>query len=87
MLGISLIMFHLCSEYLEFTCVWNIWILLVLDIFQIFGWLPSLQISAFYFSNFEKADCTKFAVMVGWSLGWSVSPLIFLLFYNKLEQK
>ena len=38
-----------------------------------------LQISAFYFPTFEKADCTIFAL----SVGRSVSPLIFLLlFYN-----
>ena len=30
----------------------------------------------FYFLIFEKADCSIFAMLVGWSVGWSTSPLI-----------
>ena len=41
------------------------------------------QISAFYFPTFEKADCTIFALLVG----RSVSTLIFVFLYNRLEQK
>ena len=42
-----------------------------------------LQTSAFYFPTFEKADCTMFALLAGRSM----SPLTFLLLYNRLEQK
>ena len=40
-----------------------------------------LLISAFYFQTFEKADCTIFALSVGWP------PSIFLLLYSRKEQK
>ena len=40
-----------------------------------------LRISAFYSPTFEKAVCTIFAL----SVGWSVSPLIFFLLFNRLE--
>ena len=29
-----------------------------------------LQMYVFYFQTFEKADCTIFALWVGWSDGW-----------------
>ena len=37
-----------------------------------------LQISAFYLQSFEKADCTMFALSVGWSVSVTIdfpSPL------------
>ena len=35
-----------------------------------------LQISAFYFATFEKADCTILAMLVGRSVGWLVGVTI-----------
>ena len=34
----------------------------------------------FYFLTFEKADCSIFTLSVGWSVGWSTSPLIFSIY-------
>ena len=35
-----------------------------------------LQISAFYFPTFEKADCTIFDLLVGRLVGWTVGRLM-----------
>ena len=34
----------------------------------------------FYFLTFEKADCSIFALLVGRSVGWLTSPLIFSIY-------
>ena len=49
------------------------------ELFEIYYDNRRVLISAFYFPTFEKADCSIFAL----SFGWSVSPLIFLLLYNR----
>ena len=51
--------------------------------------VEKLQISAFYFPTFEKADCTIFALLVGRSVGWLVGVLwtafaILAMFFPRL---
>ena len=51
------------------------------------GWCSNCKsLPFFYFLTFKKADCSIFALLVGrsvgWLVGWSTSPLIFLNIYR-----
>ena len=39
----------------------------------------------FYFLTFEKADCSIFALSVGWLAGWSVDVTINFLIYTGIK--
>ena len=53
----------------------NAWISVFLQIAQTYGRASCNSLPFFYFLTFEKADdCTIFAQLVAWLVGWLVSP-------------
>ena len=63
-----------CDYKLEGDTLYRLDIFTSLNVFDI---VIILQISAFFlFSNFRKADCSIFTLLVGRLVGWSVDVTI-----------